>query len=42
LHDWGPDSVERLKESGFLKKFGINLMQRAIDLWEESNALFRS
>lgn len=41
LHDWGPESVERLKEGGFLDKFGIDLWVEAERLWRESEELER-
>ena len=36
LHDHGPDSVERIQESGMLKKFGINLWELGERLWEKT------
>jgi hypothetical protein len=38
LHDHGPDSVERIHESGIFERFAVDLWAEAERLWEESCA----
>jgi hypothetical protein len=40
LHDHGPDSVEKLKESGFLAKFKIDLWITGEKLWAQTCGLY--